>query len=65
MSTLERRLAALEGRSKPAPKPRAKVPTPLQFIESCSIEDAASGRLVAFKLWPAQRKMLCLRRVGR
>ena len=60
---LERRLARLEAQQKsPARKPaapgRVKPPTALQCVESCEIEDAASGKLILFKLWTSQRKML-------
>ena len=39
---------------------KGKRPTVLQFIESLSIEDKDSGKLVPFVLWPAQRKALTM-----
>ncbi len=62
---LESRFAALEASraAGAAPQPataKVKRPTPLQFVESLSIEDKDSGRLVPFVLWPAQSKALTM-----
>jgi len=63
-TTIESRLAKLEAAAQAEKQPKrrsrrsGKVPTLLQFVESLQIEDKVSGKLVPFKLWPAQRRML-------
>ena len=60
--SLDSRLAKLErsaaSTAQSSPAAPVKRPTVLQFVESLSIEDKDSGRLVPFILWPAQRKAL-------
>src|SRR5664280_1812655 len=57
-----RRAAALVGRLSDAEVARLaygrSLPSEREFIEACQIEDKESGRLVAFKLWPAQIEIL-------
>src|SRR5664280_1219595 len=57
-----RRAAALVGRLSDAEVARLaygrRLPSEREFIEACQIEDKQSGRLVAFKLWPAQIEIL-------
>ena len=58
---LHRRLQSLEAAQREEAKPRAKRfrPSSLRaFVESVQIEDKVSGRLIPFKLWPAQAKAL-------
>lgn len=59
----ERRLARLEELAAQAAldasaHPKTKRATPLAFIESLKIVDKESGRIVAFRLWKAQKQML-------
>jgi hypothetical protein len=61
MASVESRLARLEraGSADLVPaQPKTKPPTPLAFIESLQIADRATGGLIPFRLYPAQRHML-------
>ncbi len=61
MSTRARidRAAALATTHAPA-QPKGKRPTPLEFIESLSIDDKVTGAAIPFRLWDSQREMLRL-----
>jgi len=68
MATLEQRRAAVEAAVAALSEEeldrelaaRREVPDELTFIEALRIEDKESGKLVPFRLWPAQREVVPL-----